>query len=229
MNVQGFQKLTLLDFPTKTACTVFTGGCNLRCPFCHNASLVSTPTEYPSAEQDVFDYLKKRVGVLDGVAITGGEPLLQPDLKDFILRIREMGFLVKLDTNGFFPSKLKELLDEKLLDYVAMDIKAAPKNYNNACGTETDIYKVKESLSVLVSSGVDFELRTTAVKGIHTLDEFTEIATFIGNGKKYFIQKFVNSGNLLGTNCGAFTDEEMHEILKNVQKIIPEASLRGVE
>ena len=127
MNIQGFQKLTMLDFPGHTACTVFTGGCNLRCPFCHNVSLVLAPEAEPIPEEEIFSYLAKRRGVLDGVAITGGEPLLQKDIADFCRKVKETGFLVKLDTNGFFPERLEALLREGLVDYVAMDIKNTPE------------------------------------------------------------------------------------------------------
>ena len=149
MNLQGYQKLTLLDFPGKVACTVFTGGCNFKCPFCHNVSLVLSPNEFKSAQEDIFIYLSSRKGIIDGVCITGGEPLLQPDIEDFIVKVKELGLLVKLDTNGSFPSKLKTLLDKGLLDYVAMDIKASKENYSKLCGADINIKDIEKTVSSL--------------------------------------------------------------------------------
>ena len=136
MNIQGFQKMTLLDFPGRVACTVFTGGCNLRCPFYHNGGLVRTPMEHGNMTEVVFDYLSRRRGILDGVCLTGGEPLLQPDLKDFLSRLHEMGFLIKLDTNGALPKRLSRVLDAGLIDYVAMDVKSSPEGYGRATGSD---------------------------------------------------------------------------------------------
>lgn len=224
MNIQGYLKLSLLDFPQKTACTIFAGGCNLRCPFCHNASLVKKPMESGNKTCEVLDYLKKRTGILDGVCITGGEPLLQPDLKDFIKEIKDLGFLVKLDTNGTLPKRLKEVID--LIDYVAMDIKASFDNYKNATGSEIDKSVYEESIYIIRNSGVDHEFRTTCVKGIHTLEDFTAIGKLLEGEKKYFIQGFVDSGNLL-EGGQAFNKEEMLEFLNEIKKYIPEAELRG--
>ncbi len=226
MNVQGFQKLTLLDFPGHTACTVFTGGCNLRCPFCHNASLVKKPTENPNATDEVLGYLLKRKGLIDGVCITGGEPLLQPDLKEFILKIKEMGFKVKLDTNGALPKRLKEILP--LVDYVAMDVKSSLNTYPLLTGSEIDPLTFKESIDTIRNGNVLYEFRTTAVKGLHTKEDFIEIARMLEGEERYFIQKFTDSGNLI-EGGSAFSREEMLDILKEVQKYIPRASLRGEE
>lgn len=228
MNIQGFQKLTLLDFPEKTACTVFTGGCNLRCPFCHNGSLVLNPTESQSVENEVLEYLKKRTGIIDGVCITGGEPLLQPDLLSFIKKCKETGVAVKLDTNGASPEKLKQILDSGLVDYIAMDIKAAPSNYKSATGSEIDFSVFLKSMEIIRNSGIPYEFRTTAVKGLHTASDFEEIAKILKTDEKYFIQKFTDSGNLLKPEgLSAFSDVETEQILNNVKKYIPGASLRG--
>ena len=228
MNVQGYQKMTLLDFPGKVACTVFTGGCNLRCPFCHNASLVMEPNENGDATADVLSYLEKRRGILDGVCITGGEPLLQADLDEFILRVREMGLAVKLDTNGTLPRQLKALLDRRLLDYVAMDIKSAPAHYSRAAGVEVDLTQIEQSIALIQASGIPHEFRTTAVKGIHLPEDFVAIAHLVGDSP-YFIQRFVDSGNLLGTGCSAFSEEEGRQILSLVSPIAPHSKLRGQE
>ncbi len=224
MNIQGFQKLTLLDFPEKTAATIFCGGCNLRCPFCHNGSLVKNPIENKSMEAEVLEYLEKRKGVLDGVCITGGEPLLQVDLVDFIKKVKAMGFSVKLDTNGALPKKLNDVIP--YIDYIAMDVKSSFKNYSLATGAEIDSEIFKESIDLIKNSGVDHEFRTTAVKGIHTKEDFIEIAKYLKGENKYFIQKFVDSGNLL-EGGEAFSTEEILEILEEIKKYVPLVKLRG--
>lgn len=228
MNVQGYQKLTLLDYPGRTACTVFTGGCNLRCPFCHNAGLVRTPLAGPNLTDEVLEYLQKRRGILDGVCVTGGEPLLQPDLEDFLRKVKEMGYAVKLDTNGMLPERLAAILATNLVDYVAMDIKSSPDGYAAATGTDADVSAVTDSLSILRQSGIPYELRTTAVRGIHTEADFHAIGEWIGDVPAYFIQRFVDSGQLLGSGCDTFTPEEMERLLTTVRKYTPSAQLRGV-
>ena len=227
MNIQGFQKMTLLDFPGKVACIVFTGGCNLRCPFCHNGSLVRRPAENKDMENEVFQYLQKRRGIVDGVVITGGEPLLQPGLADFISKIKEMGYDVKLDTNGALPEKLKAILATGNVDYVAMDIKSSPEGYQKASGSDIDIENFQKSVDIIKQSGIDHEFRTTVVKGIHEAEDLLEIARWIGKGEKYFLQKYVDSGDILGSGCEKFSDSEYGDMLKNVRELIPEAQLRG--
>ena len=228
MNVQGYQKLTLLDYPGRTACTVFTGGCNLRCPFCHNAGLVRTPLAGPNLTDEVLEYLQKRRGILDGVCVTGGEPLLQPDLEDFLRKVKEMGYAVKLDTNGMLPQRLAGVLATNLVDYVAMDIKSSPDGYAAATGTDADVSAVTDSLSILRQSGIPYELRTTAVRGIHTEADFAAIGEWIGDVPAYFIQRFVDSGQLLGSGCDAFSPEEMEHLLTTVRVYTPSAQLRGM-
>ena len=228
MNVQGYQKLTLLDYPGRTACTVFTGGCNLRCPFCHNAGLVRTPLAGPNLTDEVLDYLSKRRGILDGVCVTGGEPLLQPDLEDFLRRVKSMGYAVKLDTNGTLPGRLAAILATKSVDYVAMDIKSSPDGYAAATGTDADVSAVSDSLSILRDSGIPFELRTTAVRGLHTDADFHAIGEWIGEVPAYYIQRFVDSGQLLGEGYDAFSPEEMEHLLTTVREYISTAQLRGV-
>lgn len=227
MNVQGYQKLSLLDYPEKTACTVFTGGCNLRCPFCHNASLIRTPFEAVSRETEVLEYLSRRKGLLDGVCVTGGEPLLQPDLAAFTAKLKSMGYLVKLDTNGTLPERLRELLATGTVDYVAMDVKNSLAGYAKAVGCEIDTQKITESIGLIQSSGIAHEFRTTAVKGIHTPADVEAIAQLIGPRSPYFIQGFVDSGNLLGTGCAAFADEEQEQLLSAAKKHDPLSRLRG--
>lgn len=227
MNIQGYQKLTLLDFPGKTACTVFTGGCNLRCPFCHNAGLVRTPMAEQNAYDEVMEYLRKRRGVLDGVCVTGGEPLLQPDLADFLREIRALGYAVKLDTNGSLPDRLADLLSEGLVDYVAMDIKSSPNGYAAATGSDTDPAVYARSVCILQESGIPHEFRTTAVGGLHTPEDFVRIGQWLGEVPAYYIQRFVDSGQLLGEGFHPFSLEEMEHLLAAVREFIPAAQLRG--
>lgn len=227
MKINGLLKLTLLDFPGKTACTVFFGGCNFRCPFCHNAGLVRGEGENIS-EEEFFKFLRKREGILDGVAITGGEPLLQKDIVEFIRKIKEMDYQVKLDTNGSFPEKLKALVKEGLIDYVAMDIKSSPEGYSRAAGCKIDMEKIKESVDFLLSGAVDYEFRTTVAKGAVLPEDMEGIGELILGAKRYFLQGFVDSGDILGKGCGPYEKEEMEEMLKTVKKYVPTAELRGM-
>ena len=216
MLIKGLQKLTLLDYPTKTACTIFTGGCNFRCPFCHNASLVLDVNEGEKHETDeVLSFLKKRVGLLDGVCVTGGEPLLQKDIKEFLRAVKEMGYSVKLDTNGYSPEKLMEIVGEGLCDYVAMDIKNCKEKYSETAGIDIDIAKIEKSVEFLMTSGIDYEFRTTVVKEYHTLSDIEKIALWISGAKRYFLQSFVDSGDLI---CGGLSavDKETLDSMKNV-------------
>lgn len=227
MNVQGYQKLTLLDFPGRVACTVFTGGCNLRCPFCHNAGLVLTPHAGGNMENEVLDYLSRRKGLIEGVCITGGEPLLQPDLEDFIRKVKALGYLVKLDTNGALSHRLRALLETGLIDYVAMDVKSSPEGYQKAIGVPLASDLFEESIRILQASGIPHEFRTTAVKGIHTKEDFEKIGKWLPPDSPYFIQTFVSSPNLLGSGCEPFSANEMKALLSAVQPYLPGAQLRG--
>lgn len=230
MIIYGLQKLSLLDFPGKTACTVFTGGCNWRCPFCHNASLVIGLDEVePVNEDEFFAFLKKRQGILDGVSITGGEPLLQQDIKDFIERIRDLGYPVKLDTNGSYPEKLKELVNDGLVDYVAMDIKNSPESYAKTTGiSDVDLKSVYESASFLMQSGVDYEFRTTVVKELHCAEDFEKIAVWLKGAKRYFLQSFVDSGDILGGQFSACNDSELEDFKAILQNSISSVTIRGI-
>ncbi|HEX3038276.1 MAG TPA: anaerobic ribonucleoside-triphosphate reductase activating protein [Oscillospiraceae bacterium] len=231
LKICGLQKLTLLDYPEKVACTVFTGGCNLRCPFCHNASLVvgeQYPDEIPMSE--LFAYLEKRRNVLDGVCVTGGEPLLQPGLDDFLGRLRELGYAVKLDTNGTFPDRLRSLVQAGLVDYVAMDVKNSPERYAETTGTAgLDFSSVRKSMDFLLSGFVDYEFRTTVVKGLHDADSLLGAARSIRGAKRYFLQKFVDSGELIQDGFSAFSDVEMLKFRDLVAPFVQSAALRGVQ
>ncbi len=231
MEIHGLQKLTLLDYPGHTACTVFTGRCNFRCPFCQNASLVLRPESLAAIpEADVFAFLEKRKGLLDGVAVTGGEPTLQPDLPDFLRRVRDMGFETKLDTNGAKPEVLRRILAEGLADYVAMDVKSSPAGYGRCAGVpETILAQVRESVSLLEQSGVPHEFRTTAVKGLHSPADFEAIGAWLAGTDRYFIQSYADSGDILEPGMEAFSSAELEELLAAVRPYIPHAALRGAD
>ena len=230
MLIKGFQKLTLLDFPGKTACTVFTGGCNYRCPFCHNAGLVTRMDTEIIDESEVFAHLKKRQGILDGVAVSGGEPLLQQDIEEFLGKIKELGYAVKLDTNGSFPEKLKSIVEKGLCDFVAMDIKNSKEKYPETVGIKTfDIKAMEESVEFLKNGNMPFEFRTTVTRNFHTKEDIENIAKWVQGAKKYYLQNFVDSGNLIDNNVQGVSKEEMKEMLAIVQKYIPTAELRGLD
>ncbi len=232
MQIHGFQKMTLLDFPGKVACTVFTGGCNFRCPFCHNALLVTQIDEGGAIpETEVLQLLEKRIGLLDGVAITGGEPLLQSDLTDFIRKIKAMGYAVKLDTNGSFPDRLRRLMDEDLIDYVAMDIKNTVEKYALTVGSEKyDTAAVEESVRLLKTGKIDYEFRTTVVAEYHTVGDFETIGQWIAGAPRYFLQGFTDSGNLIGDaeRLHAVSKETMEQMRAAAAKYVPDTQLRGV-
>ena len=213
--------------PGRVACTVFTEGCDFRCPFCHNASLVTHFGAGLSVDE-FFSFLKKRQGMLDGVCISGGEPLLQPDIEDFIRRIRALGYAVKLDTNGARPDRLAALIDAGLLDYVAMDIKNSPSKYAETAGLGAMPSGVPESVALLLSGIVPYEFRTTVVEELHEPSDFSAIGEWIKGAERYFLQKFTDSGDLVGEGLSAPSDEKLRACLAAVAPYVPSASLRGV-
>ena len=228
MKIKGLQKLTLLDFPARLAATVFLGGCNMRCPFCHNASLVVRDGgENISAEQ-LFSFLESRRGKLTGVCITGGEPTLYPELPTFINKIRALGFAIKLDTNGTNPDMLASLIDGGLVDYVAMDIKSSRFGYPIASGIpDIDISKIARSVDILLSGSVDYEFRTTLVRELHTLSDMEDIGKWIRGAKRYFLQSFKDSGDLISDGFSALDTKSLAEFLKAVRAYVPNAQTRG--
>lgn len=228
MDIAGLQKLTLLDYPGKLACTVFLPGCNLRCPFCHNASLV-LPGRQPSlmTQPQLLEFLEGRKGKLEGVCITGGEPTLHHDLPELLTFVRDLGFSVKLDTNGTRPEVLRQFLDANLLDYVAMDIKNSPSKYTATCGGMDVLDKVEQSVRLLEESDVPHEFRTTVLHPYHTPADMAAIGQWLAGTQRYFIQQFVDSGDLLGEGQ-PLTPEELQILLQAVQPYIPTAALRGV-
>ena len=231
MKIKGLQKTTLLDYPEKLACTVFTGGCNFRCPFCHNASLVLRPSDVDEiSEESFFSYINKRKGLLDGVCITGGEPLLNKDIEDFISRIKSLGFLVKLDTNGAFPDRLEALLDKGLVDYVAMDVKNSPAKYAITAGLEDklDLSLIERSIKIIMNKAPDYEFRTTVVRELHTEEDIEEISKWLVGTRRYFLQKYVDSGDILLEGYSAYDDAQMQTLHTISCKHIPNTILRGV-
>lgn len=231
MLISGLQKLTLLDYPGRVACTVFTGGCNFRCPFCHNAPLVLPERlAQDTDEEQVLSFLKKRVGVLDGVAVTGGEPLLHKDIGAFLAKVKALGYPVKLDTNGSFPELLMELVKEGLVDRVAMDIKNAPARYPETVGIEKpDMAAITRSRDFLLSGAVDYEFRTTVVRGLHTEEGLVEGAKWIAGAREYYLQQFRDSGHVLNTaGLGAFSEREMRALAETIRPWVPSVQVRGV-
>ena len=230
MRIAGLQKLTLLDYPEHTACTVFTAGCNLRCPFCHNALLVTELdrcTESHTVEE-ILSFLKGRRGLLDGVVLTGGEPLLQAGAEDFLRTVKELGFDVKLDTNGTFPERLAAILEAGIVDYVAMDIKNCLPKYPMTVGLDTfDTRPVQESVQLLMTSGVDYEFRTTVMQPYHTAADIEAIGHWLEGAKRYFLQTFVDSGNLIGAGMTPFTPDEMQGLAALARPFFGTVEVRG--
>ncbi len=231
MKLGGLQKMTLLDFPGRVACTVFTVGCNFRCPFCHNRSLVVSPAVPEFSQDDFFAFLRKRKGLLDGVAVTGGEPLLHPDMPAFLEKIRSLGFAVKLDTNGAFPDRLRAILEAGLADYVAMDVKNSPEKYEQTAGAAGLLPQVERSVALLLEGKTPFEFRTTLVDELHEASDFAAIGRWIAGTERYFIQGYVDSGDILGggERFHAASPEKAKACLEAVRPFIPGAQLRGVE
>lgn len=230
MMIQGLQKLTLLDYPEKVACTVFTAGCNFRCPFCHNASLVThIQAEQEIRQEEFFLFLQKRQRILDGVCVTGGEPLLQEGLEEFLSKIKGLGLSVKLDTNGSFPDRLKALVDEGLVDYIAMDIKNRKENYGKTIGIEGyDVADVDRSVRYILEGNVPYELRTTVVREFHQRADIEAIGRWIEGAERYYLQQFVDSGDLIQAGLRGYGRDIMEQALGTVKKYVPGAELRGL-
>ena len=229
MIIEGLQKTTLLDYPGCVACTLFAHGCNLRCPFCHNAGLVVRKPENIIEKEELAAFLQKRKGILDGVCLTGGEPLMQKGAIEFIEFLKSFGYKVKLDTNGFYPDRLSEIIERGLVDYIAMDIKSSKQGYAKAVGIQDiDIAPAVRSVELIIGSGIDYEFRTTAVKGLHLVSDFEEIGRWLSGAKRYFIQQFIDSGDLICSGLEAFTREETEKLLAAVRKYVPTAEIRGL-
>jgi len=232
MIIGGLQKHTLIDYPGKIAATIFTSGCNFRCPFCHNPELV-LPEEISKSKklplEEVFSFLKERKGFLDGVVICGGEPTIHNDLYDFCSEIKQMGFLIKLDTNGYNPEILEKLIDKELIDYVAMDVKAPKEKYSKTAGVEIDLNKIEQSIKLLKSKSKDYEFRTTLVPGMIEKEDILKIVQWIAPGKKYVIQNFSNKPPLINqelSNRRPFSDEYLEGIKKEVESFFDICEIR---
>lgn len=231
MIICGLQKLTLLDFPDRVACTIFTRGCNFACPFCQNSSLVISEKYADTLdEKEVLNFLESRVGLLDGVCISGGEPTLQTDLKDFIKRVKELGYTIKLDTNGYRPDVLEVLLKEKLIDFVSMDIKNCPSKYAETAGlTRIDIEKIKESVRLLSNSGISYELRTTIVKEFHTEKDILEMVELVKDAPVYYLQMFRDSETNIKYGLHPVSEEEMQKFKTLLKQNNVNVKIRGEE
>lgn len=228
MNISGFSKLTLLDFPGHMACMVFTKGCNWKCSYCHNSSLVLDKELELIDHEEIFNYLIKRKGILEGLVISGGEPLIQKDIKEFIIKAKELGYLVKIDTNGSNPNKLKELIDEKLIDYVAMDIKNDFHKYNLTTDSIVNIKNVKKSIEILKENKVDYEFRTTIIKEYHNLDDIKQLLE-ITKGSKYFIQNFKDGDSVIKSGLHSFKEEELWLIYDSYHELYPNMLIRDLD
>ena len=229
MKIAGIQKLSLLDYPGRACLTVFTPGCNFRCPFCQNGGLAEGYETSRIPESEVFELLKKRRGLLDGVCVTGGEPLLQPGLSDFLHQIKSMGFKVKLDTNGFLPDRLEELVGSGLVDMTAMDIKNSPEKYALTAGVNNlNLEKIKRSASFIRSCGIEYEFRTTVVRELHTQEDIRRIGEWLAGSERYYLQQFIDSDNVLKRGLHAYSKEEMQGLADSVKDCFKICSIRGV-
>lgn len=228
MDFCGLQKLTLLDYPGRTACTLFTGGCNLRCAFCHNGGLVDAP-EAMFSEEQILSFLSGRKKLLDGVCVTGGEPLLQSELKAFLYKVKDLGFSVKLDTNGCFPQRLKDLVRYGLVDYIAMDVKNSLANYPKTVGLPAfDVTPVCESISYIMEGNVPYEFRTTVVRELHGEDDIVSVAKLIAGAQKYALQSFVDSGAVLTQGLSAWDKETICRMADLAKPWVPNTEVRGI-
>ncbi len=229
MLIHGLQKMTLLDFPENIACTVFLGGCDFRCPYCHNFELVDGTSAPVTDDEAFFSFLGTRKGLLDGVAITGGEPLLRSDISSFAERIRELGFKVKIDTNGYHPGMIRELTDKRLVDYIAMDIKNSLTKYSITTGLDSvDTDRILESISLIMDCGIPYEFRTTVVKELHEEDDFEDIGKMIEGADAYYLQKFTERDTVPDKSLTSPSDEDMSGYLEIVKKYVPSSQLRGI-
>ena len=236
MKLYGLQKMTLLDFPGRVACTVFLNGCSFRCPWCHNYELAVESAEAVMEEEEFFAFLKKRVGLLEGVAVTGGEPCLSPELPAFLRKVREMGFLTKLDTNGAHPEMLEQILREGLADYVAMDIKNSPGKYlltaglaGNEARQEALLGKIRRSISLIMELAPDYEFRTTVISKFHTEQDFAEIGEMIRGARRYFLQSFTDRDTVPYGGFSAPGADELQRYAAQVRRFVPDVQTRGTD
>ncbi len=229
MYIHGLQKMTLLDFPGRVACTVFLAGCNLRCPFCHNSELIPMTAEPIMDDKELIEFLKKRKGLLDGVAFTGGEPLMTPGVSDLFARIRDLGYPIKLDTNGCFPDRLRSVVDAGLIEYVAMDIKNSPERYAETSGLpKLDLAPIRESVHFLLDNFVDYEFRTTVVNELHHEDDFVTIGEWIDGAKQYYLQAFKDRDSVIFEGFSAPSETQMSRFAQIVRPHVGKVEIRGL-
>ena len=230
MKFGGLQKLTLLDYPDKVAATVFTVGCNFRCPFCHNLSLVAGNGDRLEAltEDEVLAFLRKRKNVLEGLCLTGGEPLVQPDVEQFLCKIRDMGYKIKLDTNGAFPEKLRLLVEKGLVDYVAMDVKNSKEAYGKTVGCAVDLAAIEQSVELLKSDVVDYEFRTTVTATFHSEESVKAMAQWLAGAKRLYLQQFVNSGDLIDPTVAGVEEATLKRYCEIARQFVPNTQIRGI-
>ena len=230
MKICGLNKTTLLDYPGCVAATIFVGGCNFRCPFCHNGDLVLHSGKMDSySQEEIFAFLKKRKNVLEGVCVTGGEPTLCKELPEFIGEIKKLGYKVKLDTNGSNPEMLKELVENGVVNYVAMDIKAPMENYDKVSGMTVDVKKIEQSVALLKNGKVPYEFRTTVVKELHTKEDFEKIGQWLMGAERYYLQSYQETDKNISKGYSALTKDELLEIAELLKKYIKNVELRSVE
>ncbi|MBQ4600274.1 MAG: anaerobic ribonucleoside-triphosphate reductase activating protein [Oscillospiraceae bacterium] len=232
MNIAGLQKMTLLDYPGKVACTVFLAGCNFRCPFCHNSGILSAASPSDISREELLRFLEKRKGLLDGVCITGGEPTLQSDLPELLADIKGLGYPIKLDTNGTRPKMLKSLAEKGLIDYVAMDIKNSPHRYSQTVGCTADLQALEESIRFLLSGAVDYELRTTVVAELHSTEEILSMGQWLASlsdskPKRLFLQPYRDSEQVLHPGMHAPDTAALEEFVRLLEPFVQQISLRG--
>ncbi len=229
MKINGYEKFSMVDFEGKICCTVFTGGCNMRCPFCHNGALVIGDVKSGQIDDaEVMDYLKKRKGLVDAVSVTGGEATLQPDLADFLRRVKDLGYITKLDTNGLRPDVLRNLLSDGLVDYVAMDVKNSPEKYEFTTGLKSvDLDKINLSMRIIKDSGVNHEYRTTIIKEFHTAEDMMKIADWISGAKAYYMQNYKDSEGCISHGYHPIEKEVAQEFMKAFEGKVGKVGLRG--
>jgi pyruvate formate lyase activating enzyme len=229
MKISGLQKTSLLDYPDKVSAIIFTQGCGFRCGYCHNPELIPVAKEGGFGTEEILEFLKKRKKVLDAIVITGGEPTLQKDLPEFIQAVKNLGYLVKLDTNGTNPEMLEKLIKKKLIDYIAMDIKAPLRGYDRVTQVKVDKERIKKSIKLIMKSGLDYEFRSTILPQLHTSQDIKAMARMIKGAKKYYLQTFLNQGKIWDKSLAAaqaFSSKEMRELARACSEFVEKCEVR---
>ena len=230
MKIGGFQKTSLLDYPKNVSAIVWTAGCNFRCPFCYNKDLVDGNVKLIS-EEEIFSFLEKRKGLIDGLVISGGEPLMQKDIIDFTTRVKKLGYLIKIDTNGTFPEKLQELIDKKLVDYISMDVKAPKKKYSRLAGAKTDISKIEKSIDIIRNNAPDYEFKTTFAPNLLDKKDIVEIAKWLEGSKRFYLQQFKGDTPLISSelnNIAPYPKEDLVKTLEEIKPFFKNCDVRGI-